>query len=270
MPEEPLPLYSLPTTAGTGSEITFSAVITDTDEKFKFTVKSPRIAPRVAYLDPEVTMSKPPQLTASTGLDALTHAIEAYTAVGAEVVSDAAALHAVELISTHLLTAVREGANEDARAGMLTGSLLAGIAFSHADVASVHCLAEALGGLYDLPHGVCNAIALPVVMEYNMDYALERYARLAEALGVSNTTETGSGAGTGAGAAVRQKAEAAVQAVRTLAVESGLPPFTSLGVEEKDFEHIAEMSERNGSNASNPRPMKKADYLELLRRLSEQ
>lgn len=142
----------------------------------------------------------------------------------------------------------------------MAGSLLAGIAFSHADVASVHCLAEALGGLYDAPHGVCNAIALPVVMEYNMDYALERYARLADALGAVDP-------GTDARASDKEKAEAAVQAVRTLATESGLPPFATLGVKEKDFERIAEMSERNGSNASNPRPMKKADYLELLRRL---
>ncbi|MFP4618441.1 MAG: iron-containing alcohol dehydrogenase [Spirochaetaceae bacterium] len=250
----PLPLYTVPTTAGTGSEITFSSVITDTRENFKFTVKSPLIAPKTAFLDPEATLSMPPALTASTGLDALTHAVEAYTAKNAEPIADAAALYAVELISAYLIPAVKEGADIEARTAMLAGSLLAGMAFSHSDVAAVHCLAEALGGIYDAPHGECNAIALPVMMEYNRSFALERYARIASAMGLSYSSP-------------EEGAQLAVNKVRSLTTEAGLPSFRSLGVKEEDFEMLAEKSEHNGSNADNPRPMQKEDYLEVLRRL---
>ncbi len=251
---EVLPLYTIPTTAGTGSEVTFSSVITNTQEQFKFTIKSPKIAPRVAYIDPQLTHSKPAELTAATGMDALTHAIEAYTAKAANPLSDAAALHAIELIHTHLLTAVKEPQNAASRDGMMTGSLLAGIAFSHSDVAGVHCIAEALGGKYDAPHGVCNAIALPVMMEYNRDYALERYARIARAMGLEFQ---GSAEG----------AEKAVARVKQLAAEVGLPEFRSLGVKEDDLQELAENSARNGSNADNPRPMTADDYLQVLRNL---
>jgi alcohol dehydrogenase len=252
--KNPLPLYTIPTTAGTGSEVTFSSVITDSKEHFKFTIKSPAIAPRTAFIDPLLTLSKPASLTAATGLDALTHAIEAYTAKNANPLSDAAALHAVELINRHLVTAVFEPKNLDARAGMLMGSLLAGIAFSHSDVAGVHCIAEALGGKYDAPHGACNAIALPVMMEYNLEYAVERYARIA---GAMNLTFTGDEDG----------ARLAAERVRSLAEEVNLPDFRSLGVQETDFRELAENSARNGSNRDNPRPMSAEDYMRVLEKL---
>ena len=249
-----LPLYTIPTTAGTGSEVTFSSVITDTREHFKFTVKSPLIAPVMAFIDPLLTHSMPPMLTAATGLDALTHAIEAYTAKVANPLSDAAALHAIDLINRSLLKAVQEPDNIEARDGMMTGSLLAGIAFSHSDVAGVHCIAEALGGKYDAPHGVCNAITLPVLMEYNLGYAIERYARVARAMGLAfGSDEDG--------------ARLAVERGKELVRETGLPEFRSLGVREEDLAEIAENSARNGSNADNPRPMGTEDYLEVLRRL---
>lgn len=251
---EVLPLYTIPTTAGTGSEVTFSSVITNTQEQFKFTIKSPKIAPRVAYIDPQLTHSKPAGLTAATGMDALTHAIEAFTAKAANPLSDAAALYAVELINTHLITAVKEPQNAAARDGMMTGSLLAGIAFSHSDVAGVHCIAEALGGKYDAPHGVCNAIALPVMMEYNRDYALERYARIARAMGLEFQSAA-------------EGAQKAVERVKQLADEVGLPEFRSLGVKEEDLQELAENSARNGSNADNPRPMTADDYLQVLQTL---
>lgn len=252
--KNPLPLYTIPTTAGTGSEVTFSSVITDTKEHFKFTIKSPAIAPRTAFIDPLLTLSKPASLTAATGLDALTHAIEAYTAKNANPLSDAAALHAVELINRHLVTAVFEPKNLDARAGMLMGSLLAGIAFSHSDVAGVHCIAEALGGKYDAPHGACNAIALPVIMEYNLEYAVERYARIA---GAMDLTFTGDEDG----------ARLAAERVRSLAEEVNLPDFRSLGVQETDLRELAENSARNGSNRDNPRPMSADDYMRVLEKL---
>ena len=247
-----LPLIAIPTTAGTGSEVTFSSVITDTAEGFKFTVKHTSIAPRIALLDPQMTLTMPPGLTAATGMDALTHAIEGYTARVSEPLADAAGLYAIELVTTHLKSAVREGGNMEARAGMLLGSVLAGIAFSHSDVGSVHCIAEALGGKYDTAHGVCNAVVLPEVMEYNMDYCRERYARVAAAMGISYKS-------------VEEGAHKAVGAVKQLALDVELPAFSSFGVKQEDIEELAQKSFVNGSNIDNPRPMSKDDYLVLFK-----
>jgi alcohol dehydrogenase len=249
-----LPLIAIPTTAGTGSEVTFSSVITDSGEKFKFSIKDPKIAPKVALVDPEMTLTMPPELTAATGMDALTHAIEAFTANASEPLADSAALYAIELISAHLRNAVSDGHHMEARAAMLLGSVLAGIAFSHSDVAAVHCVAEALGGKYDAAHGVCNAVVLPAVMEYNMTYCQERYARIAGAMGLTYENAA-------------DGASQAVMAVQQLATDVRLPEFGSLGVQEKDLEELAANSFKNGSNIDNPRPMKKEDYLKLFQRL---
>ncbi len=246
-----LPLIAIPTTAGTGSEVTFGAVITDTREHFKFTVKHANTAPKIALVDPALTVTMPPALTAATGMDALTHAIEGYTATVAEPLADAAALYAVELITKYLKTAFVDGQNMEARAGMLLGSLLAGISFSHSDVAAVHCIAEALGGKYDAPHGVCNAVVLPEMMAYNMTYCQERYARIATAMGLTY-------------ASLEEGAQKAVEAVRQLARDVHLPGFRNLGVKKEDFEELAQNSALNGSNPDNPRPMQKNDYLTVL------
>lgn len=249
-----LPLIAIPTTAGTGSEVTFGAVITDTQEHFKFTIKDAKTAPKIALVDPALTVTMPPSLTSATGMDALTHAIEGYTAKVAEPLADAAALYAIELIMQHLKTAVFDGKNMEARAGMLLGSLLAGISFSHSDVASVHCIAEALGGKYDAPHGVCNAVVLPEMMAYNMDYCRERYARIATAMGLTcKDPEDG--------------AQRAVEAVRQLARDVKLPSFRNLGVKQEDFEELAHKSAINGSNPDNPRPMQEEDYMSVLHTL---
>jgi alcohol dehydrogenase len=249
-----LPLIAIPTTAGTGSEVTFGAVITDTENHFKFTVKHQNTAPKIALVDPKLTLSMPSALTASTGMDALTHAIEGYTAVIAEPLADANALYAIELITKFLKTAVFDGKNLEARAGMLLGSLLAGIAFSHSDVAAVHCIAEALGGKYDAPHGVCNAVVLPEVMAYNIESCQARYARVATAMGIGFVD-------------VADGARKAVDAVQQLANDVELPSFRSLDVHEKDFEELARNSALNGSNQDNPRPMDEDDYLCILKRL---
>jgi len=246
------PLICIPSTSGTGSELTFSSVITDTVENYKMTIKNAFTAPKIAICDPEMTLSVPPAVTAATGIDALTHAIEAYTATCSEPISDAAALYAIELICQSLKTAYRDGGDLDARGRMMMGSMLAGIAFSHSDVASVHCIAEALGGVYDLPHGVCNAIFLPYVMEYNTDYCRLRYARVARAMGIAPDTGA-EGAG------------AAVGAVRQLAGDVNLPPFSSLGVNPADYTGIAASSAKNISNGSNPRPMSEQDYMEIIK-----
>lgn len=248
-----LPFIAVPTTAGTGSEVTFSAVITDTENNYKMTVRSPFMAAKVALLDPKLTVTVPPHITASTGMDALTHAIEAYTVKVSEPISDALALYAIELITNNLVNAVKNGENINARACMLVGSLLAGMAFSHSDVGSVHCMAEALGGVYDAPHGVCNAVLLPYVMEYNAEFCLERYARIAQAMGeIFDTMEEG--------------AMKAVERVKKLSVDVGLPSFKSLGVKEEDLEKLADMAAKNISTKSNPREMSKEDYLVLFKK----
>ena len=246
-----LPLVAIPTTAGTGSEVTFSSVITDTQQKFKFSIHHNKIAPRIALIDPEMTMTMPAALTAATGMDALTHAIEGYTAKCAEPLADAAALYAIELIVAHLKTAVFDGRDREARAGMLLGSVLAGISFSHSDVAAVHCIAEALGGKYDAAHGVCNAVVLPVVMEYNMEYCIDKYARIAAAMGISCDSAP-------------EGARQAVNAVKKMAGEVNIPDFASLGVKTEDVAELAYNSSINGSNGSNPRPMGKDDYLTVI------
>ena len=248
-----LPFIAIPTTAGTGSEVTFSAVITDTENNYKMTVRSPFMAAKVALLDPKLTVTVPPHITASTGMDALTHAIEAYTVKVSEPVSDALALYAIELISNNLVNAVKNGEDIEARACMLVGSLLAGIAFSHSDVGSVHCMAEALGGVYDAPHGICNAVLLPYVMEYNVEFCLEKYARIAKAMG--ETFETS-----------REGAMKAVERIKKLATEVDLPSFKSLGVKEEDLEKLADMAAGNISTDSNPREMNKQDYLILFKK----
>lgn len=272
---------AVPTTAGTGSEVTFSSVITDTEGKYKMTVKSPFMAAKVALVDPELTYTVPPRTTAATGVDALTHAIEAYTVTCSEPISDAVALHAIGLIAGSLRDAVRDGRNAKARADMMLGSLLAGIAFSHSDVGSVHCMAESLGGVYDLPHGVCNAILLPYVMEYNMAYCRDRYADVARAMGVATVGSqargpqvrgsylTGSQPADADATGADDDARAAVQAVKSLCRDVGLPALSTLGIDESDLPMLAEMSARNISTQSNPRPMTKDDYLEVFRRAME-
>ena len=251
-PSNPLPpLICLPTTAGSGSEVTYSSVITDTKNNYKMTIKNQYTAPVLSICDPELSASCPPPLTASCGMDALTHAIEAYSATCSTPLSDAAALYAIELLYGSLAECVTNGSNVEARSRVLMGSILAGIAFSRSDVASVHCLAEALGGMYDLPHGVCNAVLLPFVMEYNMSYCEEKYARIARAMGLSYDTE-------------KEGAANAVKAVKRLAQDVSLPSFGEFNISQNDYDTLAVISEKNLSTPSNPRPMTKTDYLNIL------
>jgi alcohol dehydrogenase len=248
------PIIAVPTTAGTGSEVTFGAVITESERKFKFTIKGTSLAPKVALIDPGLTVSMPSDLTAATGMDALTHAIEAYTAKNANFLSDAFALSSIELIWQNLPEAYIQGVNIEARTGMLIGSLMAGIAFVHSDVGAVHCVAEALGGMYDIPHGICNAVMLPTIMKFNLPFCTERYARIATIMGI-DWQDTAHGA------------QLAVEAVSEMARTVGLPKFSSFGVDPKDFEELALNSAENGSNPSNARPMTSKDYGNILSEL---
>ena len=246
-----IPLITIPTTAGTGSEVTFSSVITDTKEKYKFTIKSPAIAAKVAIIDPELTLTVPPMVTAATGIDALTHAIEGYTVNCTEPIAEAVGLYAVEYIAKNIVEAVKNGENIEARDKMMMGSLLAGLSFSHADVASVHCMAESLGSMYDAPHGMCNAILLPYVMEYNLPSVEFKYARIARAMGIDEKDDS-------------KAAVKGIEYIKRLSKKIGLPGIKSLKINREDINLLAEMSVKNGSNESNPRNIAKDDYIMLF------
>lgn len=250
----PLPLVAVPTTAGTGSEVTRSSVINDTARQIKVSLRDWQIAPRIAIVDPGLTHGLPPLLTASTGMDALTHAIEAYTCNRATPISDALALHAIRLIGPNLPLAVADGSNGAAREQMMLASTIAGMAFSNADVAAVHCIAEALGGRYDTPHGVANSTFLPWIFAFDAPADPKRHADVAVALGVASEDDE-------PGYAAEQASRSLVDLARTI----GIPRFRELpGIQEDDFPWIASASVANLSNASNARVMDEADYLAIL------
>lgn len=252
----PLPLVAIPTTAGTGSEVTRSSVINDTSRQIKVSLRDWAIAPRIAIVDPGLTLGLPPLLTAATGMDALTHAIEAYTCNRATPISDALALHAIRLIGPNLPVAVADGANRTAREQMMLASTIAGMAFSNADVAAVHCIAEALGGRYDTPHGIANSTFLPWIFAFDAPADPRRHADVAVALGVASEDDEPS-------YAAEQAARALVDLGRTI----GIPRFREIpGVHEDDFPWIASASVANLSNASNARVMDETDYLGILER----
>jgi alcohol dehydrogenase len=249
----PLPVLAVPTTCGTGSEVTWVSVITDAARKFKMSIKGPQMYPAAALVDPDLLATLPSSLVASTGLDALTHALEAFTAKPASFMTDILAMEALRLSFRYLEEAYRDiKGNREAREGLMKASLLAGMAFGNSDVGAVHCLAEAVGSLYDTPHGVANAVFLPEVMEFNRDAALEKYAEIAALAGI----------------AAENKAEAGVRLIgkiRSLCRSLSIPRLADLGIAETDFPAIAEKSFQNNSNPSNPRPVTAGDYLALLR-----
>jgi len=253
-PKPPVPLVAIPTTAGTGSEVTRSAVINDTGRAIKISLRDTQIAPRFAIVDPDLTLSLPPSLTAATGMDALTHAIEAYTGKRASPITDALALHAIRLIATHLKTAVRDGSNRDAREGMMMASVIAGMAFSNADVAAVHCIAEAIGGRYDTPHGVANSLFLPYLFAFNAEANPPRHADVAVAMRVAQISDSPVAA-----------ARNGVMALTSLAREIGIPTLRQIpGIKQDDFPWIAAASQANLSNESNARTITEVDYLTIL------
>lgn len=249
-----LPLLCIPTTAGTGSEVTFVAVITDEVNHHKMTLRGPGLAPRVAIVDAELTASMPPTLTASTGMDALSHAIEAYTCTAANPVSDVLALKAIELIARNLPTAVRDGADLRARSAMVLASTMAGMAFANSRVGAVHSIGEVLGGLYDTPHGVAVAVFLPHIYAFNIAAAPERHRDVARALGVVST-----------GGRDSEVAEQGAEVLFRLTSEVGIPALAELpGVSPGDFEQLAETAAGSSCSQVNPRTIDEDDYLAIL------
>jgi alcohol dehydrogenase len=250
----PLPVLAIPTTCGTGSEVTWVAVITHTGRQFKMSIKGPQMYPAVALVDPDLLMTLPPHLIASTGLDALTHAVEAFTVKPASVITDALALESLRLIFRSLPEAYQDIRNNaESRESLMLGSLLAGLAFGNSDVGAVHCLAESVGSLYDTPHGVANAVFLPYVMEFNLEAAKAKYAAIAAVAGIETKTKD-------------EAAGRLIEKIKQLSRDLSIPDFRELRIPENDFPLIAQKSFENNSNPSNPREATAADYLDILRR----
>ena len=245
------PLVAIPTTAGTGSEVTQFAVVSDPKRKIKMPIASKFIMPDLAVVDPNLSATMPPKLTAATGMDALTHAIESMTSLAEQPLTDILSLKAIRLIVENLPKAMQNGGDMEARASMAFASLIAGISLSNSYVGVAHSIAHALGGLYDLPHGVCCALALPVAMEYNLAVKRNKYEQIAEALGVSAPEE-------------------GIEKVRELNNEIGMPSgLKALGAREDEIEKIAERALADGSTLFNPRQPTKEDMLELVGKLLE-
>jgi len=248
------PHIVIPTTAGTGSEVTFAAVIKDWDKNQKMIFFDTYISASVGILDPTMTAGMPPQLTATTGMDALTHAVEAIHAMQAEPIADAMALHAIRLIMEYLPTCVANGDDLFARGQQLLASTMAGIAFGNAQVGLVHAMAHAVGGLFKVPHGLANSICLPHAMRYNMDECADRYAMIAQTMGLTKSM--------GDDMTDEEAAEMAVNAISDLTQKMGIPQkLSEVGVPEDGLKDAADLALSDGSIVYNPKPIFDSDEI---------
>lgn len=251
-----LPKIMIPTTAGTGSEVTFTSVLSRKMPKMKAGINSRYLFPEVSILDPALTLSIPPEITATTGMDALTHAIEAYTSLQASPLSDMAAREAIKLIGRNLQTAVHKGGDVSARSNMLFGSLLAGIALANAGVGAVHALAYPLGGNFRIPHGVANGLLLSYVMKFNVRECVKKYADVGMLIGVSLEKEP-----------VELSAEKAITAIEKLSEEINIPRrLRELKIEENHFPEMAEGAMKvSRPLENNPRKVSREDAILIYR-----
>lgn len=249
------PFIAVNTTAGTGSEMTRFCIITDTSRKVKMAIVDWRVTPNVAINDPLLMAGMPPALTAATGMDALTHAVEAYVSTIATPVTDACALKAIQLIAKNLRAAVAHGGDMVARDNMAYAEYLAGMAFNNASLGHVHAMAHQLGGFYDLPHGVCNAILLPHVQRFNMIAKVERFVDIAIAMGEVVD-----------GLSDREAAEKALEAIKTLSADVGIPGgLKELGVQKQDLPIMAENAQKDACGLTNPRCPTLEDVIEIYK-----
>ncbi|APG25098.1 MAG: iron-containing alcohol dehydrogenase [Syntrophotalea acetylenica] len=241
-----VPVIAVPTTAGTGSEATMFSIITDTDNDVKMLIGSPLLMPKVAIVDPLMTLKLPRGLTAATGLDALTHAIEAYVSLKAQPMTDVLAISAIKLISTYLPLAWGSPDNREARANTMLGALQAGIAFSNASVALVHGMSRPIGANFHIAHGVSNAVLLGIIMDFSLSGNPGRYADIARAMGVGNGGQDAMGV-----------AKAGAEKVKGLIKMLEVPSLTALGVTREKLEPVvkkmAEDALASGSPGNNPR-----------------
>ena len=247
-----VPIFAVPTTAGTAAEVTINYVITDVEKKRKFVCVDPHDIPVVAFVDPDMMSSMPKGLTASTGMDALTHAIEGYTTKGANVITDMFNLKAIELIAKSLRGAVENTA--EGREGMAIGQYLTGMGFSNCGLGIVHSMAHGLGALYDTPHGVANAIILPTVMEYNADAVGEKLRDVAKAMGVEGTEKMSEA----------EYKKAAVDAVKKLSEDVGIPKDLKEIVKPEDVDFLSQSAMDDACRPGNPRDPKFEEIKELF------
>lgn len=248
-----LPLVAIPTTAGTGSEVTTVTVVIDAVQKVKYSIGGSELAAKWAIIDAELTLTVPPHITAYTGIDALTHAIEAYTSKSAFTLTDALAKEAITLIGENLRTAVYQGNNLEARKKMLEGSLLAGLAFSNAKLGLCHVLCNPLGGHFNVPHGLANAVLLPYVTKFNVPSRLEKYANIARFLGENVE-----------GLSTHEAANKAVTAILALNRDISIPStLKDVGVEEGFLTRMVEDCYMNPLVNINPRKASKDDLLQI-------
>ena len=249
-----VPTFAIPTTAGTAAEVTINYVITDEEAKKKMVCVDPNDIPMCSVIDCELMYSMPKGLTAATGMDALTHAIESFITPGAWTMSDMFETKAIELVAKHLKNAVDNGKDEVARAGMAEAQYIAGMGFSNVGLGIVHSMAHPLGAFYDTPHGVANALLLPYVMEYNADSpARAKYIEIAKAMGVN--TE---------GMSIDEGVEAAIGAVKSLSLSIGIPQhLCEIGVKKEDIPELAVAAFNDVCTGGNPRPTSVEDIAKL-------
>lgn len=250
-----LPLFSINTTAGTASEMTRFCIITDESRHVKIAIIDKHVTPLMSVNDPELMLEMPAALTAATGMDALTHAIEAYMSTAASPITDALALSAITLIQQNLRTAVHHGNNIAARENMAIAQFMAGMAFNSASLGYVHAIAHQLGGFYNLPHGVCNAVLLPHVQKFNADLAISarRLESIAQAMEINLSEDT------------EHNARMALQAIKQLSTDIGIPAgLAELGVKENDFDILADNALADPCSLTNPRPATKGQIIEIL------
>lgn len=251
-----VPIIALPTTAGTAAEVTINYVITDEVNEKKMVCVDPNDIPAIAIVDAELMYTLPKGLTASTGLDALTHAIEGLITKGAWEMSDMFEIKAIEMITRYLETAVFEPTNAEARNGMAVAQYIAGMAFSNVGLGVVHGMAHPLGAIFDIPHGVANALLLPIIMEFNAPAALDKYVEIAKAMTVYKE-----------GMSQEEAARAAVDAVRALSVRVGIPQHLSeLGIKESDLDKLATVAIADVCTPGNPREVTKEIILDLYKK----
>lgn len=252
-----VPTFALPTTAGTAAEVTINYVIIDEDARKKMVCVDPNDIPAVAIVDPELMYSMPKGLTAATGMDALTHAIESYITPGAWAMSDMFELKAIEMIAQNLKAAVDNGKDTVAREAMSQAQYIAGMGFSNVGLGIVHSMAHPLGALYDTPHGVANAIILPTVMEYNAPATGEKYREIARAMGVQGVDSM----------TQEEYRKAAIDAVRKLSEDVGIPADLKAIVKEEDIPFLAQSAYDDACRPGNPRETSVEEIAELYKSL---
>ena len=252
-----VPIIALPTTAGTAAETTINYVIIDEEKQKKMVCVDPNDIPCCSIVDAELMYSLPKGTTAATGLDALTHAIEGYITKGAWEMSDMFEIEAIRMINKYLRTAVFEPTNPVGRNGMAVAQYIAGMAFSNVGLGVVHGMAHPMGSLFDIPHGVANAMLLPTIMEFNAPVCLDKYVEIAKAMGAYRE-----------GMSKEEAADAACKAVRDLAIEVGIPQhLTEIGIKEEDIPALAEQAITDVCTPGNPREVTKEDIIALYKKV---